>query len=237
MKILAIGDIHGRSCWEKIVDQNFDIVVFIGDYLDTYDDNITPRNQVDNLKNIIDFKLKFPEKVKLIVGNHDYHYMRGINDHYAGFQLGIKFDVEEILHNNKDLFQSCFIYDKYCFTHAGITNTWLKTVKEWFIDNGLESNGLENTVNLLFEFKPTMFKFTSGEYFDQHGNEVTQTPFWIRPEALIKDRILNYFHVIGHTPGDPEIISFVDGGIIKIDCLESGYYLEIDNGSPIFKKW
>lgn len=39
MKIVAIGDIHGRDIWEDIVKKEHDAdkIVFVGDYFDTRD--------------------------------------------------------------------------------------------------------------------------------------------------------------------------------------------------------
>ena len=49
MKIIAIGDIHGRSIWKNIVSANsYDKVVFLGDYFDSFD--IHTLDQIDNFK-------------------------------------------------------------------------------------------------------------------------------------------------------------------------------------------
>ena len=39
MKTIVIGDIHGRTIWKQIVIENpdFDKLVFIGDYFDSFD--------------------------------------------------------------------------------------------------------------------------------------------------------------------------------------------------------
>ncbi|NBP57427.1 metallophosphoesterase, partial [bacterium] len=38
MKTIFIGDIHGRSIWKEIVEQEKpDRVIFIGDYFDSFD--------------------------------------------------------------------------------------------------------------------------------------------------------------------------------------------------------
>ena len=50
MKIIAIGDLHGRTLWKYIVSKvDFDVVVFIGDYFDTHE-NISPVQQIKNFK-------------------------------------------------------------------------------------------------------------------------------------------------------------------------------------------
>lgn len=77
-KIIIVPDVHGRTFWrlakEKI--NEVDQVVFLGDYLDPYPvEGISPKKAIEELKKIIDFKKEFLEKVILLIGNHDYHYM------------------------------------------------------------------------------------------------------------------------------------------------------------------
>jgi hypothetical protein len=47
----------------------------------------------------------------------------------------------------------------------------------------------------------------------------------------MKARLGDYFHVVGHTFGDPEVLTDDNpGGVIKIDALSLGYYLTIQDG-------
>ncbi len=92
-------------------------------------------------------------------------------------------------------------------------------------------------INYLFRYAPERFGFTSGRYFDGKGNEVTQTPIWVRPQALMMDRMGDYFYVVGHTFGDPEIkTDHNPGGVITTDALGLGYYLVIQDGKPEIKR-
>ena len=74
MKILVLGDIHGRSFWKDAVEKHFDEcdrIIFLGDYLDEYPDECITRNQSkENFKEIIDLKKKNKDKVVLTLGNH-----------------------------------------------------------------------------------------------------------------------------------------------------------------------
>jgi predicted phosphodiesterase len=71
MKIIALGDIHGRTNWEKIVDNEMDSdkIIFIGDYFDSRD-SISALEQIHNFKEIIKLKKIYPEKFIILFGNH-----------------------------------------------------------------------------------------------------------------------------------------------------------------------
>lgn len=52
MKIVVIGDIHGRNVWEDIIKaESPDQVIFMGDYFDSY--NIPGVYQIYNFQNIV----------------------------------------------------------------------------------------------------------------------------------------------------------------------------------------
>jgi predicted phosphodiesterase len=232
MKIIAIGDIHGRTNWKKVIEQEtFDKIVFMGDYFDSYD-YIDPQDQISNFQEIMDLKNSDPDKVVTIFGNHDYHYMRGVTEKYSGYQAVCRFDFEEALNQNRDNLQACFVYDKYIFTHAGITKNWFRTLEKWFVDNDIDTEdmSLEDKVNFAYQYNLDIFKFTPGRKFDHQGDEITQTPIWVRPDALMSNRLDGYFHVVGHTFGNPQILTDnLEGGVIKIDALGINYYLVINN--------
>ena len=53
MKILVLGDIHGRTIWKDIIEkENPDKIIFLGDYVSTHD-NISADQQLSNLNNIL----------------------------------------------------------------------------------------------------------------------------------------------------------------------------------------
>lgn len=75
-KILAVGDIHTKlwiiEAVEKILD-NYDTVVFVGDYADDWGKGpVHTLSTWARLKELQDNNL---DKVKLVLGNHDYIYL------------------------------------------------------------------------------------------------------------------------------------------------------------------
>lgn len=79
MKIIVIADIHGRSIWKEIIskENDFDSVIFLGDYFDTHGGGYSANRQIENFKDIIAYKKANMDKVTLLIGNHDVHYCRG----------------------------------------------------------------------------------------------------------------------------------------------------------------
>lgn len=224
MKIIALGDIHGRTNWRDIVAKTeFDKIVFIGDYFDTHED-ISAEQQKANFEDIIEYKKANMEKVILLLGNHDYHYLSMANEKYKGFQEAHKTDIQEMLQKalRLDLIQMCFVFHKFIFSHAGVTKTWLNS-------NGYTAEEpVDLFINNLFKYQPLAFKFTRGMNNSGFGDDVCQTPIWVRPQSLRKDCLDNYVQVVGHTMQDK--LNIVDDKICFIDTLgTTGQFLSIEN--------
>ncbi len=224
MKLIAIGDIHGRNIWKRIVSKEYDAdkIIFIGDYFDTKDD-ISGDQQIQNFKEMVGFKTKYPEKFVLLIGNHDFHYLKSTKDRYSGYQDNYADAISHLLHNvmKKSLMQMCFIHDNLLFVHAGLTKTWCRA-------NKIDLNDLENAINTLFKKNPNAFEFTKGKAHNLFGDEKCQTPIWVRPKSLKEDKIDKFIQIIGHTQ-----VPFVkvSDGLIIIDALSTvDEYLSVTDG-------
>lgn len=232
-KIIAIGDIHGRDIWEQIPDvfAEENIVVFVGDYFDTRD-GISPEKQLRNFQSIVAFKRNNPERVHLLIGNHDFHYMAGCgNDRYSGFQDQHAPAIHIALESAymEGLLEICYKHDKILFSHAGVTETW---ARNWNLDT--TSENIEKSMWGLFEFKPEAFQFNK-EDRSMCGEDKRQSPIWVRPESLLEDNLISYSQVVGHTM--QKRITYVTGrdnplkifGMVTfIDSLHNKEYLEIE---------
>jgi len=225
MKTIAIGDTHGRDDWEKIVKKNAaDKIVFMGDYFDSKDNKVSAAFQIYNFKNILQYKRENMDKVVLLFGNHDFHYISGDpNERYSGYQHLHSIEISQVIKEaiNEGLLQMCYINDIYLFSHAGVTNTWLN--QYW---DGIDP--IDVTINDLFKYKPKSFVFQMGRNWSETGDDVCQSPIWVRPRSLFADGIDGYKFVVGHTTANK--ISHV-GEIILIDTLgTSGEFLVIEDG-------
>lgn len=72
MKILVLGDIHGRLIWYDIIKhESPDITIFLGDYITSHE-GISSEQQLANLEDILNYKEEHSDSVILLRGNHKY---------------------------------------------------------------------------------------------------------------------------------------------------------------------
>lgn len=150
MKILVIGDIHGRKFWRETIHNNLhrvDKVIFLGDYLDPYNDEIhdnyltksmecerfeDSQNLLKMLNDIVLLKKNEPNKYILLTGNHTDSYI------WSKFHAATRTDYKnwELYHKffsqNLEFFNLVWVEDNVIFSHAGITDGWARKVWEKF---------------------------------------------------------------------------------------------------------
>lgn len=237
-KWLAIGDIHGLSIWKDIVNKEIDNtnkIIFVGDYFDSFD--IDMPTQIENYKDILELKKSYPDKVILLTGNHDIHYLSTMNERYSGFNQKFSLIIEHdcILPAIKDRsLQMCHIEDDVIFTHAGLTKTWL--LKSNIIEDIDDTTDLDTKLNDIFYYQPFIFRFQSSyksSISDNYGDNIWQGPLWVRPRSLAADKIDNYRQVVGHTRMNT---IHTNDKLHFIDCLENKYYLIRDEDNRIIIK-
>jgi len=240
MRIIFVGDIHGRQSWKiPAYNEKWDKFVFIGDYFDTRED-ITTLEQIHNFKEICEFSRNNIGKVVLLIGNHDAGYFSNSIDQsvVSGYQCGGNISINMVLEENKNIMQMCYIYDdgytKLLLSHAGISH-------EWLINNGWNGTfPIDQFVNDLWIYQPTKFEFNG---MDPYGDNTYQTPIWIRPDSLLRvnrDTLKDeYIQIVGHTAMKKiDIEGKATGGrYYFIDTLgTSGEYLIWEDGLFTTKK-
>lgn len=223
MRIIALGDTHGRPTWKQILaKETYDRVIFIGDYFDAKED-FSPADQKQNFREILDMKRENPDKVVLLFGNHDYHYLPKCKSVCLGYQFLHRIDYMNLLEEalDQDWLQICFVYDTFLFVHAGVTRTWAR-------NNGIDIIQPMESINSLFRKSQDAFRFTPGVMEDSYGDEICQSPIWVRPDSLMADPIPNFSQVVGHTQIKKVQRS---GSVYFIDTLgTSNEYFVLDNG-------
>lgn len=199
MKI--IGDTHGRTIWKQFLPD-----IFIGDYFDSWD--ISADQQISNFLDICKYSRDF-DKI-MLVGNHDIQYL--IQEKYSGYQPIYSFQIREVLLQNMDILKMSYTFENYLCSHAGVSKIWCKN---YDIDPYQPLENLVFEINEMFRYKQPAFCF---EGIDPSGDDVSQSPVWIRPRSLQKCKIDNCTHIVGHT--SVENIEY-ENNVYFIDCLST----------------
>lgn len=143
-KILCIPDIHCRKFWREIIKNNeskVDKIIFLGDYLDPYPEEIMMapelmecnnfydyENLIKMLEDIVSLKKNNPDKYVLLTGNHTDSYI------WSKFHAATRTDYKnwekyhKFFSQNLDLFNFVWIENNVIFSHAGISEGWATAV-------------------------------------------------------------------------------------------------------------
>jgi hypothetical protein len=185
---LALGDLHGRDYRERIPDEDFEECYFTGDYFDSFD--IPFERQYRNFERLC-AAARGDSRLKLCLGNHDYHYLRGvIGQRYSGFQKKNRAAIAEILEKNIDLLKVLYItHDNYIISHAGLSRTFMDRMKKAGVKTMEEINGAFLADRNILNF----------DGVDIYGDDPGQSPIWIRPGSLFADAVPGYSQIVGHT--------------------------------------
>jgi len=228
MKTVVFGDIHGSQLWKSIMDkENPDKVIFLGDYFDPYDKELIP-DMYKNFREIIKLKIdKMGNDCIILIGNHDYHYMEFNSDYSSRYsnetQLNMGFNLKSYYNDN--IMKFSHFENGIWFTHAGISKYWLNEIA------GINDNELsEDELNKL---NPNLYAFNNyTSYFDTYGDSKSQSPIWIRPQALLNNAIEGT-QIVGHTrfKAPTRIRDYEEKypDIYFIDTIEVGGYLVIED--------
>ena len=138
-KVLIVPDVHGRKFWHKAMEMidEVDQVVFLGDYLDPYPrEEITFEDALMEFEGILAFKEDYPDKVVLLVGNHDMHYIKTEFMNCSRLNVRRRQEIHDLFISNIDKLQLVHEIDNYLFSHAGVYLEWTKryaiTLEELF---------------------------------------------------------------------------------------------------------
>jgi hypothetical protein len=191
-KILIVPDVHGRKFWhkaEELIDE-VDLVVFLGDYLDPYPhEGITFDDAIEELGSILEFKEKYSDKVTLLVGNHDMHYIVREFMDCSRLNEDYRLVMHDFFMNNIDKFQLVHEIGNYLFSHAGVYD-------EWLTSNNLSLEELNDFTSFIQEKWRTLedISWYRGGY-----NQVGSCVWADLRESLKHEPLHAKRHIVGHT--------------------------------------
>lgn len=214
-KILIISDLHGRNNWMYDIKSNiYDIVVFLGDYVDSFD--LSNKEILQNLKNIIEFKKNNLDNTILLWGNHEHQYRippNIDNNIYkcSGYRSDMHSDLYDLFNNNNSLFLNAYQYKNTIFTHAGIHHGWFT--------QQFKGNLNENIADQLNNSKSEEQLLALHDVgYLRGGYKQIGGIFWCDKKELQKP-LKEFDQVVGHTPVN--YITRFDKGNSKVwftDC-------------------
>jgi len=220
IKSVTVGDSHGRRFWEKLNPDNFDKIFFVGDYVDSY--YLSNLDIKVNLNNIISFKKAYPDKVILLLGNHDlpyFNYFMGNVDH--GFKVEAWADLHSIFRENRELFTIAYQIGNHIWTHAGVVENWYNRYVPDMIKRYDIQGNLAEVLNILFEsnYKGLYTISSMRGGFDPEGG-----PFWAHYSEMVESPLKGYHHIFGHTFNEEiETINIDENtSVTRIDPGDSG---------------
>ena len=227
-KLIIIPDVHGRTFWKyPTVTYREAQFIFLGDYLDPYpEDHIKDADAFQRLQDIVAFKKNNPDRVILLWGNHDLHYL------YDSIIKGSRYDEEHAERNmdfykeNQNLFQMAHeemvCGRHYLFTHAGLCKDWAIN----YLPNGVKTTANWMNCNLLtaehIKSLSAVSRWRGGPSYIDYGSII-----W--SDAHEKHYIQGITQVFGHTyMEDPMSDHYNDAY-----CLDCGraFYLNTDDGN------
>ena len=196
MKVAVVGDLHGKPCWKDLLkDNNFDKIVFLGDYSDDSWVTFTDKEIFDNLKDVIEFKRNNNSKVELLIGNHDFQYIVGYPT-ASRYRKSYAEELNKIFNDNKDIFNVVYVLKDYVFSHAGITNGWINYIKKKYNTNDFNNiNDITKIVNMVYSNCKEDCNIAS---YRRGGMNKFAGILWADIGDLQEDGCFDYNQVVGH---------------------------------------
>lgn len=209
MKVLAVGDIHTKT-WiidlvESVID-NYDAVVFCGDYADDW--NASAKDSVDTWQRLRTLSIIYPNKVKVVRGNHDYIYtvqtptlQSGYNPHT---QRLLDTPVNKYLKEWLTSLPLVLTIDNVTYSHAGIDERW---------DGAYTIESMWSSVSPIW-IRPA-FKNSYKDIPQVFGHTPQETVTEVQPGIWCIDTFSTYADKDRTPIGDGSMLEVIDGRQFK----------------------
>lgn len=211
MKMLIVPDVHGRDFWVepcKHIDE-FDKVIFLGDYHDPYPYEVNDRISRHRLRDeLVPFVIDHADKIVCLKGNHDSSYTDGTTK--CRFDKYHWLEIRELL-NEIDL-RLAYREGRYLFSHSGITERWLNN-NDITLTDVLDNNINVDKLDLISTYRG--------------GDADAGSCIWgdLREFAKLKG-VDGYYQIFGHTQLEIEIVGTE---FACLDCRKA-FVLDTESG-------
>lgn len=261
MKVLTIGDLHGRDNWKTVcfggtslydiwvtevendlfttdnLFNEYDYIIFIGDYVDSF--TKTNKEILENLKEIVFFKRMQPDRVILLLGNHDNSYAFGMGENQcSGNRSEMYYDLNQIFKSG--YFQAAFQLGDYLWSHAGLTETTYNDIitrinKDLYrfksdTDAIIKHGNIADLLNFLYDANEVIL-FTVSKSRGGRFALGSAGIFWCDLKELQNHALSNINQVVGHSTTQ-SINKHIrdDDTLYFIDCIQDDHdeYLVLD---------
>lgn len=230
--VTIIPDVHGRTFWKQVINDIKDgesPIIFLGDYLDPYEDEMIDfKDAISNFNDIIEFKKENRDRVTLLLGNHDIHYIDDSPDcRSSRYTSWAAEEVKQLICKNIDLFQLILKTEvnnkKFVFSHAGIRSGWLMQYKdELKVGNYKTAAEMLNNlgINELLKdpaYRTSIFDTLSAIPYSRGGIS--------RYGSIVWENVPAYIH---ETPIDGTIQIFGHTQLVENPVNIHNYYYDLD---------
>lgn len=180
---------------------------------------------VSVLEEIIDFKKKNNDKVILIIGNHDAHYLYDEISPCGRWDQINFLKYEKIYRHNKELFQYAYQIKNHLFTHAGVSNKWLDFFDGTLLSFGLkdDNSNIGEILNKMGETKLSN-KILNVAGIMRKGNAPYGGITWAHITETNRDYLKGFNQYVGHSKVryiHTEKTPTIPGSITYCDVLET----------------
>lgn len=206
-RCIIIPDVHGRPFWRAAVKDVPDRpVIFLGDYIDPYDYEGIPAEEVfPRFEEIIDLKRAYPDAVTLLLGNHDLHYVDRSLEGGRYDRLHADRNRAAIL-DNAGLFDMAHVVTvgvtKLLFTHAGLRLGWIAKHREIF-DLAKYTDWTDCLNDMWHDEarRPALLKALEDVSYSRWGRCRYGSPIWNDVDDFDrgKEELPGYYQIFGHT--------------------------------------
>ena len=237
-KRIIFGDFHGHFDSLNAIyqmEKPYE-VIHLGDYFDNFSNDV---NKIKgDFESLLELRDKHLSDTKngdfiLLLGNHDYHYLQYGLEKYSGYNTGYDlwaYQKLKELWDNKQLKIVWYDFNTHTlYSHAGLTNTWLKEHRMEGID--LTYLNDPEMINL-FSLR---FTYIGGDWY---GDSVYSSPIWVRPNSLLSDMYVDeegvkWTQIVGHTHNNSPICYFEENNKVGYSRVEDYHYINSSYTKPI----